>query len=57
MRTAKEEYKKAVCLLKMDELRCRQRILRRMNYCDENGVIVHKVRCLMGDRKRVPTVY
>lgn len=43
LRAAKDELKRAVSLLKMDELRIRQRILRRLNYCDENGAIVHKV--------------
>lgn len=46
LRAAKGELKKAVSLLKMDELRVRQRILRRLNYCDENGVIVQKVQCV-----------
>lgn len=41
---AKIELKKAQSLLQLDELKCRKRVLRRLQYCDENDVITQKVK-------------
>ena len=46
LRMAKSELRKSEKVLKMDELHARQRVLRRLNYCDESGVILPKVRCV-----------
>ncbi|VDD88900.1 unnamed protein product [Enterobius vermicularis] len=44
LKAAKEELKKAKSLLQLDELVCRKRVLRRLQYCDENDVITRKGR-------------
>uniref|UniRef100_A0A158R3R5 ATP-dependent RNA helicase DOB1 n=1 Tax=Syphacia muris TaxID=451379 RepID=A0A158R3R5_9BILA len=44
LKQAKEELKKAKSLLQLDELACRKRVLRRLQYCDENDVITPKGR-------------
>lgn len=43
LKVAKAELKKAQSLLQLDELKCRKRVLRRLQYCDESDVITHKV--------------
>lgn len=40
---AKTDFKKAKSLLQEDELSCRKRVLRRLQYCDENDIITVKV--------------
>lgn len=40
---AKAAFNKAKSLLQEDELACRKRVLRRLQYCDENDVITVKV--------------
>ncbi|VDO53273.1 unnamed protein product [Onchocerca flexuosa] len=44
LKVAKTELKKAQSLLQLDELKCRKRVLRRLQYCDENDVITQKGR-------------
>ncbi|VDN02519.1 unnamed protein product [Thelazia callipaeda] len=44
LKVAKTELKKAQSLLQLDELKCRKRVLRRLQYCDQNDVITHKGR-------------
>lgn len=44
LKVAKIELKKAQSLLQLDELKCRKRVLRRLQYCDENDVITQKVK-------------
>uniref|UniRef100_A0A9J2P7F8 Superkiller viralicidic activity 2-like 2 n=1 Tax=Ascaris lumbricoides TaxID=6252 RepID=A0A9J2P7F8_ASCLU len=44
LKVAKAELKKAQSLLQLDELKCRKRVLRRLQYCDESDVITHKGR-------------
>ncbi|NXJ31113.1 MTREX helicase, partial [Dicrurus megarhynchus] len=44
LKVAKSELKKAQSLLQLDELKCRKRVLRRLQYCDENDVITQKGR-------------
>jgi len=39
----RKEFKQCKGLLQMDELGCRKRILRRLEYCDQNDTITHKV--------------
>lgn len=43
LKSAKAELKKAQNLLQLDELKCRKRVLRRLQYCDESDVITPKV--------------
>lgn len=40
---AKLDFKKAKNLLQEEELLCRKRVLRRLQYCDENEIITVKV--------------
>lgn len=40
---AKANYKKGKSLLHSEELECRKRVLRRLQYCDENDNITLKV--------------
>lgn len=44
LKTAKQELKKAMSLLHMDELKCRKRVLRRLGYCTASDVIEMKGR-------------
>ncbi|KHN72795.1 Superkiller viralicidic activity 2-like 2 [Toxocara canis] len=44
VKAAKAELKKAQSLLQLDELKCRKRVLRRLQYCDESDVITRKGR-------------
>lgn len=43
LKAAKAELKNAQSLLQLDELKCRKRVLRRLQYCEENDVITQKV--------------
>lgn len=43
-KAAKAELKKAKSLLQLEELKCRKRVLRRLQYCDESDVITQKGR-------------
>uniref|UniRef100_A0A183DGC7 rRNA_proc-arch domain-containing protein n=1 Tax=Gongylonema pulchrum TaxID=637853 RepID=A0A183DGC7_9BILA len=43
LKAAKAELKKAQSLLQLEELKCRLRVLRRLQYCDEKDVILPKV--------------
>lgn len=40
----RKEFKQCKGLLQMDELGCRKRILRRLEYCDQSDTITHKGR-------------
>lgn len=44
LKMAKEELKKAKSLLQLDELKCRKRVLRRLEYCNSQDVITLKGR-------------
>lgn len=44
LKAAKAELKKAQSLLQLEELKCRKRVLRRLQYCDESDVITQKGR-------------
>lgn len=42
-KAAKEAFTKARSILQLDELACRKRVLRRMEYCNASDVITQKV--------------
>ena len=46
---AKSELKQAWSLLQMDDLKCMKRVLRRLGYCNEHGIIdiKGKIACLL----------
>uniref|UniRef100_A0A1B6CRT5 Helicase ATP-binding domain-containing protein n=2 Tax=Clastoptera arizonana TaxID=38151 RepID=A0A1B6CRT5_9HEMI len=44
LKIAKQDLKKAMSLLQMDELKCRKRVLRRLGYCTSTDVIEMKGR-------------
>lgn len=44
LKAAKEDLKRAKSLLQLDELKCRKRVLRRLEYCNAQDVITLKGR-------------